>query len=595
MRLLHIIFIIVFAISGLEGYCVTPGKDKKPLEIELTDSVLTRLYLALMDRDVSKALDPDYNHEDESLSGMASLAAGFALAYSQPGSKHYQDPLLEEAVLRIVQPLLKRQRRDGAVARFGSDDPLPADEMARLIEGFIYINHTMDNALDETRQARQQFVLNGLTYLSGIDSLEMNSHKSTVCGVLALGAEYTGDTNFINAARKWLPEIRQFFKQDGQVLEGPGPDLKHSLLSIRGMFLYRLASGDEGWDEQLQNSLLWVTRLFTNKGIPLEGMSTQGWQQNGDLLATLLSAFNFYAEEEPALGISATQYLNYLIDVSRPVSFQENAFTFLKGGQYHSMPEVVEAVPSSPYAELYESEHSLYCLVGKNYQTAVTLRGRLPLKGLQTWAYQGEPPLILPQPNHVSGVTGTGILTRQTDVLWHQDPAAYRLQPVGMGIDLLVVHQESLQVGYLFSPDMTVVIYRQKNASRSNVRWNINRHLGADMENGTESEVSFSDSRSRILPPSILPKMERDGHNITLRYEVASDIYWFTFAGPESKSIVQPVLKGLVLVQLLEGDNKQNVLVNLSHEPFDEQYQFPGTSVDIPLLPPMSATLMEDY
>ena len=104
-----------------------------------------------------------------------------------------------------------------------------------------------------------------------------------------------------------------------------------------------------------------------------------------------MGALSFYAREDEELAQLAIRYMETFSERKDMKAIFSCLFSFLKGSEFHRAPEVITPIPYKPYAQIYKNEHTLYFTVGKNYQTIIPLRSRLPLKGLQTWSYRGQP------------------------------------------------------------------------------------------------------------------------------------------------------------------------------------------------------------
>src|SRR5690606_27245697 len=136
----------------------------------------------------------------------------------------------------------------------------------------------------------------------------------------------------------------------------------------------------------------------------------------------LMGALSFYAREDEELAQLAIRYMETFSERKDMKAIFSCLFSFLKGSEFHRAPEVITPIPYKPYAQIYKNEHTLYFTVGKNYQTIIHLRSRLPLRGLQTWSYRGQPTQILPSPSFPSPGLGYGFLSIELDVRWTSRP-----------------------------------------------------------------------------------------------------------------------------------------------------------------------------
>ena len=201
-------------------------------------------------------------------------------------------------------------------------------------------------------------------------------------------------------------------------------------------------------------SLRWYTRLFAFHAVPLEGMTTRMWLTEGRVVAGILGPLTFYADREPDFASLAAHYLGALEKMPGGYTLSHSGAYFLRAAQYHLLSRKPAAIAYKPYAQLYQSDHSLYYLYGHRYQTAITLRGRKPLKGLQTWSYRGQPPLIFPTRQRQSFALGMGFDSHLMDVPWDVSPDAHKVCSLADSIQVLfatnrcVDHGLSFRTGY---------------------------------------------------------------------------------------------------------------------------------------------------
>jgi len=575
--------------------CIPSQAQNTPrLEIQPKDSVASKLYVALFDRDIKKNLDPENFSTSQSYTKMAELAAALSFAYTLPKSEHHQDSFLIKAIQKICDPFEKRQNPNGHFERAIADHETTSAETAAIVEAFIYVLNNVRNELEGDRNKTYiRVIKKGLDALHNTQQTTKRYEKVKICGVLALGGYTTGDSSYTKQAKKLLHEALKLFDESGQVLVGPGPDLKYSLECIRYLFLYRWIMDDSSLDSTLIRSLDWCTKVFTTGAVPLEGMSTETWSTDGRSLVPLMGAFAYYSQQQAKFEQFATHYLSAFIDLEQSFSAQNGAYTFLLGSHFHEVPDKVQTIPYDNYTHFYENEHSTYYLVGMNYQTAVTLRGRLPLKGMQTWSYKGEPPLIFPKPRQISKFSGQSNSTNLMDVSWLPNPPYYSIESVTPGIHLLMMQQDDLMSAYLFTQDTTTIVYRQSESSEALVSWNISLPICANMKKVTQTEILYEDSQARLLAPFTLPEIESSENHKELIYSIDNEFAWFTFAGPESFTITRPVTEGLVLVQVRENGEKRNVLLNMSRTAFTKNISFPGTTIAIPEVDAISAKMVK--
>jgi hypothetical protein len=122
----------------------------------------------------------------------------------------------------------------------------------------------------------------------------------------------------------------------------------------------------------------------------------------------------------------------------------------------------------------YKTDATLYAVVKRGYQGCLTLRGALPLKGWQTWAWGTEPPVIHPGPCHASGTQAWGFDSATVPVskaaasgVWADrqwragEPASYSFR------------QEGLWTHCVFTPCATLVLLAG-DLGRRRTTWCVN-------------------------------------------------------------------------------------------------------------------------
>ena len=628
MKHLAIILIILLGIAT----CAFAFEMPSSLRIQPVDDGVAKIYFGLLDRDLdallpqldeqsgllkadrppsatsaageelaltpeerrARAENPQYIWSYHQTRRSAELVGALACAYAYSPSKYHHDPTVLQRIRSILKAFAAHQADDGefVFSPIHYSSVWGTHEMAWRLEPLLSAFLLIQNDLPAGERKTIEGVLQkGMEYLYQHENHSYSNRGMVWCAVMALASHCTGNAKYMEAANRVFERIRTLFDDSGEVREGPGPDLGYSAISIQYLFLYRRVSGRQDLDEILLRSLEWYTRLFTTSAVPLEGMSTRTWQSGGSKIAGLMEALTYYGDRNPDFLQIATHYLEDLIKMPGGFTPRYDAGHFLRGVNHHHRPHELQPVPYQPYARLYQSDHSLYFLVGKNYQTAVTLRGRQSLKGLQTWSYKGQPPVIFPSPAGHSRIMGFGYDSSLIDASWESEKTPYRHTHLESDVDVLVVEQGSLISAFLFAPDTTVVIYHDPS-DRKVVDWAVNAPQGAEIAEIQPTHVTYRNTDARILMPNIQTDLVQQESSTLLRSRYTNAFCWFIFCGPESNTIVQPVLEGMILVQIEETGVKTNLVVNLANQSFMQARNFPGTSIPIPSLDAYSTALI---
>ncbi len=624
--------ILLFSFLVVFLWHLDAAEQSSPILINPKDSRMAELYIAFLDRDIKEALkqfnpqkglleignpqettaetielnplaydkrrslanNPNYLISYRQSRLTASLAGGMAYAYSFKKSDYYKDPQILNHIKAIFNTFGANQAETGefVFTPIHYCSVWGTHEMAWRLEPLICAYDIIQSDLSPEERGKFKSILDkGMEFLLKNEQSSMTNRGMVWCGVMSLCYRFTGEEKYYREAQRVFHWVKRIFAGSGEIREGPGPDLGYSTISLQYLFLYRLMTGNEELDDLLTRSLKWYTRLFTFHAVPLEGMSTRQWLTEGSRVARILGALTFYADQNPEFAQIATRYLEAFIDSPGGFSLDHGGGYFLRGAEYHKRPDDLKDIPYEPYEQLYKSDHALYFLIGRNYQTAVTLRGRKPLKGLQTWSYKGQKPIIFPSKAIQSKVVGFGYDSSLMDVSWEQKPA-YNLTSLDDGIQVLSYSQGELITAYIFSNDTTTVIFRSKSGGG---RVELAHHLPscAEIDQPRQKIITFRDSNAQILLPNITPSAQVILETLRIYFEFETEFCWYTLGGPQSSVTLIPVQEGLILAQIAEMDLKKSIIVNLSQEPFTKETTFPGTSIQIPPLFPYGASILE--
>jgi len=596
-----------FLISFLNTRVAFGGSDsQKPFLIHPGDNSISERYIKMFDRDVENALKsfdpqtgllkatlpenavatdpaveklsisekkkiaekPEYIWSYQQSRGSAQLAGALAYAYSIKQSRYYRSSETLSFIKQILRAFSEHQAASGefVFSPIHYSTVWGTHEMAWRLEPLICAFENIELYLSASEKQSFRTMLNqAMEFLYTHPNSSLSNRGVVWCGVMAMCYRFSGEEKYLQAAKQTFQWVGRLFNADGEVREGPGPDLIYSTVSLQYLFLYRLMSGDASLDAVLVKSLQWYTRLFTFHAVPLEGMTTRKWISNGTVVSGMLGALTFYADRDSSFGQIATRYLEALETLPGGFTLSHSSAYFLRGAQYHPLIKELNDIPYRLYAKLYKSDHSLYFLYGANYQTAVTLRGRKPLKGLQTWSYKGQPPLIFPTRRAQSFARGFGFDSHLMDAPWDISPAAYRVSRIKDGIDVLVYATGSLCTAYVFANDVTVVIYYSQERGFS-TEW-VGRFPGAaEFDRVAGQHIFFKDSDAKIIFSGAAPSIHRDHDAIIYRFKSADDHCWFAFAGPQAGVQVKPIDRELFLISVKQLGKITKVVLNMSAE-----------------------------
>ena len=312
---------------------------------------------------------------------------------------------------------------------------------------------------------------------------EINNRGAVWCAVMALCGRFLEDGAYLaEAADKW-ESVRRILADDGQLLEGIGPDSNYSFTGLTYAYLYRVFSGDDAVDASLVSTLRWFAKWHSPSGFAFEGMSCRVRRPLHTGLADLLGPFERYAAQEPFYLTLRRRYLDHLDAIGAGARGSHGCSPLIWAMLEHDPASpAVQAAPAEPgwyrsFTDLYATEQvAAYVLIKRAYQTAVTLKGPMPLKGLQTWAHGLEPPIVCPGEMLASGVSACGCETAAVDAEFAVEgtqtagtgpagPGPASAGPTGAfrqheHATLLSTRQGPVRADYIFTPYATVVVYR---------------------------------------------------------------------------------------------------------------------------------------
>jgi len=586
------------------AYC---GDDfANPIFIQPKNTAMAKRYIKMLDRDIAAALksldtrkglinvnipdnavfsdsaverlsikekkkiaeDPKYIWSYQQSRSTAQLASALAYAYSMKQSQYYRSPLILNYIKKIFWAFSKHQSESGefVFSPIHYSTVWGTHEMAWRLEPLICAFVNVQSELSQSvRDSCHVLLDRAMQFLLTHENSSLSNRGVVWCGVMALCYRFTGEQKYLDAANRVFYWVGRLFNADGEIREGPGPDLVYSTVSLQYLFLYRIMSGDKSLDPILLKSLNWYTRLFTSNAIPLEGMTTRQWLMGGDIVSSVLSLLTFYGDKYPSFTQIANHYLDALEKMKGGFTLSHSSAYFLRGAQYHVMTKKIEPIPYKSYSQLYHSDHSLYFVCGNNYQTAVTLRGRKPMKGLQTWSYKGQPPLIFPTQKNQSHAKGFGFDSHLMDVPWDVSPKPYRLSTLENGTNVLMAATGSLTTAYLFTEDVTVVVYHSKN-NKMLIEWVNYVPMCAKLDKVTDQEILFKNSTARIIFEGKAPSIIRKEDTAKFHFVYDKRYCWFAFAGPNSDVKVKQTRQGLIVVSVHDKKTTTNIIINMSAE-----------------------------
>ncbi|MGC9326781.1 MAG: hypothetical protein ACP5I1_04030 [Candidatus Hinthialibacter sp.] len=608
-------FLIFGFLIGLYSAPSCAQKIPESIEIHPNDAKIADLYIAILDRDIEKAfsaVDADgflpaswlknatgaemnplpLQLEKSASLRTAELACALAYAYRTPRSKWYKKEPVLSAIESIIGKIIENSTITPRRSFFNqSIEPL---ELCHCLEPILSAYGLISSELPASeRQSFQKWIRVFAKDLYENPIRRQNDEGMQWCAVMALAGKVLGEPEYQNAAEDVLDWLLPLISPAGEYLDPAGIHLKRATHFLRSLFLYRLDSGQKQLDEMLIRSLTWYTRLYSFHGEPLLGYQQELGRGYRTLLAQMAGPLAFYSEQEPLFSQIISRYMETLMDELPGFALENGGRTFLLASAYHQIPSDLAEIPYEFYQQIYQdSDQSHYMVVGKNYQTAVVLQDPINPKGMQVWSYKGQPPLIFPAPPKSSRMIGFGYDTHRINLGDSSETFSYKIASVTEDLHVLFAPTSDATAAYVFSKDASVVIFQQPYEDAL-VEWIQNEEFCAEPLKLEGIKIQFFDSlASLFMPNKTVPNFETFEGGARFRLHFKSEFSWFTFAGPQSKTIIQPVHSGLIFIHLQEPDRSLNMILNISPYPFEIQQYFPDTTVPIPQMDAWSAKLI---
>lgn len=363
--------------------------------------------------------------------GGSALIGRKAFLFRTPGTPLYLDPRVLDDVLDGMKKFRDSQHRRGDFvwgdawsrwlphhehtwrtepllwARLWLDDFLrPADK--RWIDGMLRRAATWLFHFElESPNDTVQYCNRGPVWLTGM----------TLCGL------YFEDRRFLDKVEQYAPAVmRGVINDRGEVLEnylhytGGGPDTgSYSYTAWIYAMMYRLLSGRSDFDDRMIGALRWLAHFTTRRGYPVAPGASVRSPAVSVLVEDMLGGYEFYAPREPVFHDIAGR----LIGAGRPHAQGHCVHPCIWAMLCHT-PHVSGSRRRPAWHAAHEGHYDhqscSYSLFTRRYQTAATWRSLFPLKGIQSFAWGDEPPIIHPAAEAASSTLVWGVDTAADNI-----------------------------------------------------------------------------------------------------------------------------------------------------------------------------------
>lgn len=528
----------------------------------LPEAPRSQRYLARLEAGLDNtlnALDLDWlqngGGEGYRARAQTNIIGRLAFAYHTPQSKLYRNPQLLEKLRLAYLGVARHTTSEGQFIWPGDKDMYWAGshEHAWRLEPLLMGRLWLGDALPAQDRTEIDAALQRASEWLFRHPLKQTNNRGAVwCAVMMLCALYYDNNEYRQAAIREAQHILPAVALDsGEVGEhtrqygGGGPDSNYSYTGWSYVYLYRLMSGDTALDSRLQQSLRWFSFYNSISGAPLvAGASVRRRYADPGSFRDLLPALERYSKQEPffaTLAEHALQKPGKMAVGSGGHIISPFLWALLEGGV---APVIDRPAWHLDHTEMFDHPEVQYLLVSRpHYQTGVTSRGRLregynyPLRGLQSFAWRDELPILLHTDETNSETRADGINTAAQNVSegphgWEAYLAPSIAVPGKAGsLSTLTERRGTLWTLYAFTPASTVVVYGGARSTLES-RWVMNRIFVSQPDLQTTSrQVSFEGREGRLHylrgEAELLPE-ENDA--ATLRVTSASMINAFAFS-----------------------------------------------------------------
>lgn len=461
---------------------------------QFPDCRATRRYQQILD-DLLDVERKDWGVEKTGREATAPMCRA-AFCWYSPLSRHRGDPALlkffQDGFRGYVREWDRRPGLNGNVWAHGWD-----------IEGLIYGLHFCREALDadvlELAAAQLPAAGQRLANLPrSPDSIGSYGNQRVVWTLgLYLYGQVLNDPALVALSDQFFTEaVDKILDPSGQVIEQQGPCMHYSYTALFYAWLNLAIRSDHSRDHTLREALAWFRNRHTNSLYPIAGPSTRMYKETINSAAVDLLPVAEFVEHE-----LARQWIWRATGRSGPFAHSGHGagpalWAMLSCTGDHEPTGVAEW--DAPRIIYYSSTHLLkrfplkYVLVRQRYQTHYNFRDYLPFSGIQTWAWENEPPILHPTPLTPSTTQGYALDTARqgTSHNW----GGYGAGAVGVdgyvNGNIAVARYDWLWRVIAFTPASTVVVEFGRGGNRRTF-WTLNRVEPAEpkIESG---RVSFA-------------------------------------------------------------------------------------------------------
>jgi|GEM_PF-3553556 len=466
-----------------------------------------------------------------------------AYLYARSGIDTYRTQGIKDTLKTAFLTLPDRVNEDGyftwenLVNEWGYDSQVHGHGW--ILEPWLYGYIWNQDLFSDHEQERIEAALyRASQWLYEHPKLENNNRGIAWAAILSLAARYFEEQEWLDMATYHAkPMIETIIFENGEIGEhdeqyaGGGPDANYTYTSIAYLYAYRLWSHDRRLEDRFDQAAKWLAGYNSISMWPMvTGASVRTDNVNGANFRDVLPFWEIWSKKDPFYALMAEKALQKIEQMSA------SAFSSTTESNGHLTAPAIFAIYESSnvewdgkFPEWFTTRNEVfklpkvdYALVGRHYyQTGITFRARngfwnnstkqyksipatgYPLRGLQTWAWKDELPIIL---NGDGGLEQKHSLVRSGG----SNTAEFNVDELGFNYarkivtsengnhSVLVLRQKGITTIFVFTPGATVAYYHSEEDGIQ-ARWFMNRDILPGHRLRTDANmVTFAGREARL-------------------------------------------------------------------------------------------------
>ncbi|MFT5368072.1 MAG: hypothetical protein ACI8V2_003035 [Candidatus Latescibacterota bacterium] len=454
----------------LVGYVTQriPKTPRRAQYLDLFDATLDDTYLGLDLNWLCTGQEEGYFARSQT-----NIIGRLSFAWHTEGLSFYQDQtvgdLLRQAFFAVADHITPEGQfiwpNDKDMYWAGSHEH--AWRLEPLLIGFIWADAIFSDA---ERDRIDAALRRAADWLIANPCIQHNNRGAVWCAIATLCGLYYDDQKMLDVVTPHVNTImRGVILDDGEIGEhteqyaGGGPCTNYTYTGLAYVYLYRLFSGDDRLDDLLLQGARWLSIYNSMSGYPLAAGASVRMAKPDPALADGLPFLEWASHTDPFFARVVDHHLNKMASTNGGIGTHIISPTI-----WAMLARGVEPGPVPAWymnwTQMYERPNVQYALISRQYQTGITFRARLgpyrdiseagvPLRGMQTFAYGEEVPILFHGRNIVS-------TTRVGEIDTCLQNATETAVFVKNGLHIICEYRKTLKTLYVFTPVSAVVVHQ---------------------------------------------------------------------------------------------------------------------------------------